>query len=469
MSNIVPFQGFHLPAAAVQRLQQGHSIAKNMIEGVGAPIDILSIKGKNFTEKVNGEPVLTPRPQYEFDVVILDATSNLGKTYYENTFMEGGMDPPDCWSLNGVKPDAGAPKKQSTTCRGCPKNVFGSRISTTPGMPSKGKACADSRRVAVFAAYKLGHDLPPLMLRVPATSLRPLKEYAQNLEKNNVPINGIITRMGFEAGVAHPQLNFAAVRGLSDQEFQWIDYFQRQDEHGNYEDERLVRILEAPMQEEEIDPSELAGQTITNRLQAPQPEPQASAPPPQMPQAQQTYAPPPPVPAPAPVQQAAQANLVFLPDGKVFNPATGQYVEPPKPEEPPDVILILPDGKRFNQTKGAYEPDSIAPTPPPPPHGAVAATPMKAPPGPPQPGQMRGPPPTILGTDLRPVEPQGIPDFVPKHLHSSAAPAPAEEAAQEVPPAPKPRKPRAVPPAADGQAVQQAPAALESLLASLKT
>jgi hypothetical protein len=359
-NQLTPLNPAQLPAAAQQRLAQGKGIAKNLTEGAGAPIDILSIRGKNFRERINGEEIQTPRPQYEYDVVILDGTPGLGKTYYINPYQDGSMAPPDCWSLNGIKPDPQSPAIQSVTCRGCRWNVFGSKImQDRPGVQSKAKACADSRRLAVMPAYKVapadGSDPNPMLLRIPATSLASLKTYAQDLERMGIPTNAIVTRLGFDHTVTHPQLTFTAVGMLNDMQFSHIEYLLRvdaQDPLGKYEDERVRRILEAPPPGEDIDPSELAGVQITNRNDAPkaiaQPTGQQWAPSP--PQAAQ--------PAPQPIQQAPQSALITLPDGRLYDPVTKSYVE--KAEEPevepqrPATIIDLPDGKMFDTATNSY-------------------------------------------------------------------------------------------------------------------
>ena len=58
------------------------------------------------------------------------------------------------------------------------------------------------------------------------------------------------------------------------------------------------------------------------------------------------------------LEAVPDAGLIELPDGKLYNPTTGLYVERPQPkvqmpELDPDVIK-LPDGKFFNKKTGAY-------------------------------------------------------------------------------------------------------------------
>lgn len=538
MNQLTPYTGGDLstlgplPGRAVQKLQQGGGIKDHFTEGVGNPMDILSIKGKNFGIRIKGEPIdPRARPIYELDVVILDATSNISKNFYKKQFQDGDMVPPDCWSLNGIKPDPQSPDIQSNTCRGCRWNVFGSRVSVDPAHPSKSKACADSRRLAVLGGWLLaptdGSDPDPMFMRVPATSLTPLRDFAVGLEKNGIPVNAVMVRLGFQAGVAHPVLTFAVVRVLTDAEYDHVEYLLRADDVGAYADERVRRILESPPPAEEIDPSEVAGETITNRNDAPKaPEPAATAP------GTTGWKPgQPPVPtAGVGVAQAAQppkptppvaAGIIQLPDGRLFNPATGQYVEPAPaaPEEPPPGAVKLPDGKWFvPSTNSFWEPTGNAAQPEPPepegppegsitlpdgkvfvpatgqywePAGAVGAGMAPnaaargagaAPTGPGSAGAPVGAPKTGGGWKPATAQPTVGAGFnpatdVPKFLHGdkSVQPngpviehdpnegQPAQEAAQ-----PKRRKPPVAPSADKAAAPQQASAELDSLLSELQ-
>lgn len=512
MTALVPFNAAQLPAAARQKMASGQNLAKNFTEGVGDPLSVLSIKGKNFTIRLAGQdPDPRARPLYEIDVVVLDGTPNLGKTYYINPFAEGSMQPPDCWSLNGIKPDPGSPAIQSPTCRGCQWNVFGSKISQDrPGdKPSKSKACSDSRRIALLPAGWVNPpegDPPPLLLRVPATSLKPLKDYAVTLDHMGAPINAVITRLGFAAGIAHPQLTFAVVRPLTDDEFAHVDYLGRADEKDATvpADDRVRRILEAPPPVEELTPEEFQGQQVTNRTQAAPIEPAAVLPETVVggwkPGA--THA---PTPQPiAPQSKPLASSIIQMPDGKWFDPATMQYVASPLAQQPAAEIITLPDGRQYNPVTKTY----IEPEPEGPPEGAMqlpdgkwyvpatksywepaqAAVPISQraavtqPPANPTPANAPAPAATPgwkpAGRTAAPDPTQGwTPADIPKFIQAdhakngsgttiegSVAPPPAEAAA--APAAPKKRKP-ASPPSEQAQATQQAPAALDALLGEL--
>lgn len=544
MSNIVPQnQGVvipafaNAPAKALARVRDGGGIAKNFTEGVGEPMDILSIKGKNFREKIKGQdPDPRMRPAYEYDCVILDGSPNINKTYYVNNFVEGSMEPPDCWSLNGIKPDTQAPSPQSPTCRGCKWNVFGSRVSVDrPGQQSKSKACADSRRIALLRADYLapqdGSDPDPLMLRIPATSLQPLKAYAKGVEQAGLPVNAVVTRLGFDGNVAHPQLTFTFVRVLTEAEYDHVEYLTRVSETDPsvLGDERVRRILEAPPPADDVDPAEHAGQAITNRNDAPV-VPAAT-----MPQTagaagagwKPGATPPGPVVGVAPGATGPAANvagqagaapagipagIVTLPDGKYFDPATGQYwtpPPPPPPAAPAEDIIALPDGRMFNRTTGQFVDPAPAPVVPPQPPADAVKLPdgrifvpstnsfwgedaAQAAPAAPQKiseqAKVDGPQypvtnQTAPGAGWKPAAKVEEPFTPPQFLMNdpSVRQSPVQEEAQQggpiiegaateaAPAQPKRRKPPAAPAASNGAAAtQEAPKELDALLADLK-
>ena len=84
------------------------------------------------------------------DVIIVGANPALSKMYYA-----GKWDPdaeqkgPDCYSMNGLRPAADAKNKQSDLCSTCKHAAWGSKVSE---LGKEGKACSDSKRLAVVAA-----------------------------------------------------------------------------------------------------------------------------------------------------------------------------------------------------------------------------------------------------------------------------------------------------------------------------
>ena len=63
----------------------------------------------------------------------------------------------------------------------------------------------------------------PMLLRVPAASLKTLGQYGQQLAKRGVEPHHVVTKIGFDYNVAHPALTFKAVRFVEAQELEEIE------------------------------------------------------------------------------------------------------------------------------------------------------------------------------------------------------------------------------------------------------
>jgi hypothetical protein len=190
--------------------------------GVTGGFAVMSIRGKAFHIKHRGEERTLMREDGDgargsVEVVILKSAPVIGKIFYEAGYEDGSNAAPDCFSTNGQTPDAVSPKKQNTTCAACPKNIWGSKV-TPQGKP--GKACADSRRLAIVPAQDILNDAQagPMLLRIPAASLGELATYSNTLNAVGHVYFGVVTRISFDTKEAFPKLVFNAVRPLADWE-----------------------------------------------------------------------------------------------------------------------------------------------------------------------------------------------------------------------------------------------------------
>lgn len=208
MTQIVPFDfKSTLPVA-------GGSFFADAVDefsgGVATGFPSLSIKGREFAITRNGETKTIQRKNEDGDLeavrsinlVILKGNPHLSKVFYKGKYEEGSDTKPTCFSNDGKAPDPEAVEPQSATCAMCPKNVWGSRI-TDAGKPAR--ACSDSRRLAVAAADAVDD---PMLLRVPATSVKTLAEYAKQLKVRGKSLPEVLTRLSFTPGVAFPSLEF---------------------------------------------------------------------------------------------------------------------------------------------------------------------------------------------------------------------------------------------------------------------
>lgn len=193
----------------------------DLSSGVTGGFAVISIRGSKWRVKSGGDEILITDDQGEMlpslRVVMLKANKDISKNYYEGGYQEGSSEAPTCFSMDGVAPDPSVSEPVSTKCAGCPKNVFGSRISDNG---SKGKACADMRRVVIIPEGDFENERfgGPMLLRVPAASLTELASFGKAMKAKGFPYNTIITRISFDPDTAYPRLKFNAVRPITDEE-----------------------------------------------------------------------------------------------------------------------------------------------------------------------------------------------------------------------------------------------------------
>ena len=215
-NNIVSFpKGFAVVPAHIAAVPNTNDLASGISGGFG----IISYRGKVWRTKFRGEETALMRddgdgPRNSIEVVIVKSAANLSKIYFAGGYKEGDSAPPDCFSTNGITPDPAAAVKQSTTCAGCAKNAWGSRI-TEAG--KAGKACSDSKRLAVVPAADVRNDAMggPMLLRIPAASLTDLATFGTEMSKQGFPYNTYVVRMSFDPADAFPKFVFEAVRPLT--------------------------------------------------------------------------------------------------------------------------------------------------------------------------------------------------------------------------------------------------------------
>ena len=216
--------------------------------GVMGGYAVVGYKGRVWAIKKGGETTHLLRENGDafssLEVVIVKASPVISKNYYASGFVEGSTAQPDCFSTNGATPDPMSSAPQSATCAGCPMNRFGSRI-TDNGKP--GKACSDSKRLAVVPLGDMENEIygGPMLLRVPADSLKELPQYAAKLKANGHTSYSVGTRIKFDLSVAHPKFMFSAIRALSDDEAEYVVYLR--------EDPRVARILNEGLEHSDVE------------------------------------------------------------------------------------------------------------------------------------------------------------------------------------------------------------------------
>lgn len=217
----------------------GQAVENDLAAGVSSSFGIVGYRGKVWAIKFRGNETALLRedgdgPRNSIEVVVVKASNHISKIWYENGFVEGSTAAPDCWSTNGVTPDAGASKKQSNACANCPKNAWGSAVSNTG---KQAKACKDGKRVVVVPLGDIDNTLygGPMLLRVPPASLQDLAQYGNKLQQMGYPYQFVGTRISFDPAQAYPKFVFGAIRPLTEAECSMIDAMRN--------DPQVARIL----------------------------------------------------------------------------------------------------------------------------------------------------------------------------------------------------------------------------------
>lgn len=240
MSNIVPVQGAGIGLPAVPAYLQNPALttqssmadfatggSTRRVQLKGGQVNFLAEDGKpmGIVSSQDGGAVHFPQYVSAAEVVIVGMNptgSTVYRTWYAAQYKDGDTAPPDCWSADGLAPDAKAASPQATSCADCPKNVSGT--SST----GRGKACGSRKKLAVYFARDPERRLFQMDLSSTALFGKSAREdagyytlaaYARMLKQHNIPWEAVITEVAFAEG-ANIGVRFRAVGYLTQQEFE---------------------------------------------------------------------------------------------------------------------------------------------------------------------------------------------------------------------------------------------------------
>jgi hypothetical protein len=203
-TSIVP-ANIQVPAHLAARIGQQSALAASLAAGLstGESYPRISLKGSRF-RIVEGKTE-TVLDQTKLNVVIVGANPRLSKTYYAKQW-DPNDEPtgPDCFSLDGIGPDASVQNPENDLCASCPKNAWGSKISPNG---QQIKACSDQKRLAIVAA----EDPSGLvyLLQVTPAALKGLNQYQKELTVRGIPVEVVKTVLSFDTSASFPKLNFS--------------------------------------------------------------------------------------------------------------------------------------------------------------------------------------------------------------------------------------------------------------------
>lgn len=216
MANLVPvnLDNIQVPAHIASRQVNNDIFAAGLPQGGGFPM--IGLKGTRFVVKADGSE--TALPSLEIGVILISAKPNLDKAYYATKFdpNQSEVKSPDCFSKDGTYPDPTSTLKQHTACAGCPQNQFGSGIDAA-GNPSKGKACTDTKMLAIYAnGGVFGFKIPP-------ASLKNFMHYVKETGRRGIDLTCGITLIGFDTNFSFPVLTFQFGGFLAPEQIAKID------------------------------------------------------------------------------------------------------------------------------------------------------------------------------------------------------------------------------------------------------
>jgi hypothetical protein len=183
--------------------------------------------GRVFKRVVNGEEI-GKAVDKQLDVIIVDWLLEPSRKFYAGAYDKNAKATlPDCWSNDGIKPEASAKAPQAKTCMECPKNVKGS------GSNGQGKACRYERRLAVLVAGDPSGDV--YQITVPGGSLFSnnngnlygFEGYKKFLMANNAAPDTVVTSLIYDPETDTAKLWFKAASYLNVQQAAAVDVAQK--------------------------------------------------------------------------------------------------------------------------------------------------------------------------------------------------------------------------------------------------
>lgn len=204
MSNDIIPADIRVPAHVAQRVGTPSALAQSMTGGIagGVAYPRISIKGGRF-RIVEGDTE-TVLDSTTLDVIIVGANPRLSKTWYAKAWSKDAEPTaPDCFSLDGVRPDPEATDPQNDLCASCPQNAWGSKVTPTG---QEIKACSDQKRLAIVAADD--PTGPIYLLQVTPAALKGLNQYQKELSVRGIPAEIVKTRISFDTDASFPKLKF---------------------------------------------------------------------------------------------------------------------------------------------------------------------------------------------------------------------------------------------------------------------
>lgn len=216
----------HIAALIQERQGETHSEMYDAILGAPKfPYPKISTKGSRFRLVQGGAEQLIK--ELEFPVILLRANPRVSKIFYSKPYDPNATDPrPDCFSNDGLTPDASVAMPIAEQCAKCPNNVLGSKITNSG---NKTTACQSQRHLAVLTAANPS-DVTAYLLTVPVSGMKAYREYLQELKNYGVEPHWVATVLSFDPEADYPRLTFARGPYLSAEQIKTVESFVAENE-----------------------------------------------------------------------------------------------------------------------------------------------------------------------------------------------------------------------------------------------
>src|SRR5262252_4394133 len=179
---------------------------EDMGEGIVSGFSSIRYKGKAWALRHQGEEYYFETPT--IDVIVLASARRNSQAYYPGEYNEDAEGrAPICSSIDGEHIDPDVDEPQAKCCSVCPQNEW------TGPRGERTKACQTHHRMAVLLLPTVTQKLvgaplyEPVFLKVPPGSLQNLKKYGAKLRAANIPMQSVLTRLGF----APPNVSLFAI------------------------------------------------------------------------------------------------------------------------------------------------------------------------------------------------------------------------------------------------------------------
>lgn len=171
-----------------------------------------------FRKMVGGEEM--GKVKGAINVVIVNASPKVGRIFYAKQWTpDAEPTSPDCFSNDGVAPDAGAVNPQSDRCDSCQQNIKGSGMANS-------KACRYSRRLAVMLeenfnsalendVYQMNLASKSLFGDSPSDKTHKFENYSKYLANNGKSLDYVVTEISFNEDNDNQSVMFTATRFIN--------------------------------------------------------------------------------------------------------------------------------------------------------------------------------------------------------------------------------------------------------------